>query len=118
MSKFSDNIKTWHVIIGIIVILAGVSIGISRFLYAFDQKKADKIEVVMLSNQLRAYTIDQERASIQRQIYEIEDRFHCGPRYGSSCFMVIKDQTIKNSLLNLQQQLKKKQEELKRIYKK
>jgi len=107
-----DKIKAWHIILVIIFMIGGLSFTVAKYIYAFDQKKADKIEVVGLSKQVQAIVIDQERASIQRQIWEIEDRFKCGPRYGNTCYVIIQDKTIRKSLLNLQEELKKRQSKL------
>jgi len=107
-----DKIKAWHIILVIIFMIGGLSFTVAKYIYAFDQKKADKIELVGLSKQFQAFAIDQERAAIQKQIWEIEDRFQCGPRYGSSCFVIIQDKTISKTLLNLQENLKKKQKSI------
>ena len=110
--SWKDNIKAWQIILAITMVVVFASIGVGKFIYAFDQKKADKVVVVGLSKQVQAISVDQERAGIQRQIWEIEDRFQCGPRYGNHCYGIIKDKTICKSLLNLQEDLKVKQNKL------
>ena len=110
--SWTDKIKTWHVVLLFVILICSVTLKLVTAIYAFDQKKADRIEVAQLSRQIQAITVDQERANIQKQIWEIEDRFKCGPRYGNSCYNVIQDETICKSLLNLQESLKQKQNKL------
>ena len=111
-SDVTDNIKTWHIVVAFIILLCAGTFKLATVIYAFDQRKADKIELVGLSKQFQAFAIDQERAAIQKQIWEIEDRFQCGPRYGNTCFGIIQDKTICKTLLNLQEDLKRKQKSI------
>lgn len=114
-SDIGDKIKTWHVVLLFVILVCGGTFKIVTAIYAFDNRKADRVEVAAVSQQIQAITINIERANIQKQIWEIEDRFHCGPRYGNSCYNVIQDKTICKSLLNLQENLKQKQNMLNRL---
>jgi len=116
-TDIGDLVKTWHVMLLLVILLCGGTFKLVTAIYAFDQKKADKIELVGLSKQFQAFTIDQERAAIQKQIWEIEDRFQCGPRYGNTCFGIIQDKTICKTLLNLQEDLKLKKKSIEELRK-
>jgi len=112
-----QEIKNWHIAVALLLMICGAAFTIGNFLYAFDKKKVDKVEFIILASQVQAGFAEQTRDAIQKNIWDIENRFQCGPRYGNSCYTVIKDHTIKNSYTRLEKELKKITEKLKRIYK-
>jgi len=102
-----DKIKAWHIILILIFMIGGLSFTIAKYIYAFDQKKADLILVMNQSDQMKVGFASIMRDAIQKRIWTIEDK------YGTDCMKMPID--TRNEYRNLQNQLRKKDEEIKMI---
>ena len=100
-----DNIKAWQIVLGMIVMIGSAA-------WAFDQRKANQKDFLALSGQYYIGAAAQKRDLDQKAVYDLENAYKCGPRYGNSCYNIIKDQGACQAYQRLQQNLKKSQENL------
>jgi len=102
-----DKIKAWHIILILIFMICGLSFTVAKYIYAFDQKKADLVLVMNQADQMKVGFASIMRDTIQKRIWTIEDK------YGTDCMQMPID--IRNQYRDLQDQLRKKDEEIKVI---
>jgi len=102
-----DKIKAWHIVLVIIFMIGGLSFTVAKYIYAFDQKKADLVLVMNQADQMKVGFASIMRDTIQKRIWIIEDQ------YGTDCMKM--PLNIRNQYRDLQDQLRKKDEEIKMI---
>jgi hypothetical protein len=105
MKEFLENIKIWQVILGLLVTIGGIAWG-------FDQRKANQKDFIALSNQYYIGAAAQKRDLDQKAVYDLENAYRCGPRYGNSCYNIIKDKGACQAYQKLQKNLQESQENL------
>ena len=106
-SDIGDLVKTWHVMLLLVILFCGGTFKLVTAIYAFDQKKADLVLVMNQADQMKVGFASIMRDTIQKRIWIIEDQ------YGTDCMKM--PLNIRNQYRDLQDQLRKKDEEIKMI---